>query len=327
MNPHGHRGRFGYQCVAGAYNVEARDIARDEPVFGLPLSNTFVYGTVRDVDGSLFLPMRRIKGGDGGHERLLLQSSLDADAIRVHPVSRRSARSTGTVRSWGDGDGAQLRSAPDVEGESFEVACTAETLSWHEGDTVALTGALVAPGLHWHLPDDARGMYYASRMFEVEGTILGREVRGFIAVDDLYMHGTIYVDDVLVGEQAELVWYTWATRYDDGTLDGGHFMYGHDRLGFALLTNERGEVTATTEIDGEVTLDSDGPWPEGITLRAGGDTWEFVPDPRGRMIDLMPIPNPQVEGRWRRVGDDRRPAHWFAWGEIAPGHGTSRRRA
>jgi hypothetical protein len=43
------------------------------------------------------------------------------------------------------------------------------------------------------------------------------------------------------------------------------------------------------------------------------------------MVDLMPIPNPQIEGRWRRVGDDRHPASWFAWGEIAPSHGTRRR--
>jgi aspartyl-tRNA(Asn)/glutamyl-tRNA(Gln) amidotransferase subunit A len=25
----------------------------------------------------------------------------------------------------------------------------------------------------------------------------------------------------------------------------------------------------------------------------------------------------------RRVGDTREPAHWFAWGEVAPGHGTT----
>jgi hypothetical protein len=41
------------------------------------------------------------------------------------------------------------------------------------------------------------------------------------------------------------------------------------------------------------------------------------------MVDLMPIPNPQIEGRWRRAGDTREPAHWFAWGEVAPGHGTT----
>ncbi len=320
----GPRGRFGLQCLVGGYDVEPHDFARDEPVLGLPLSNTFVYGSVRDGEGNLYSPMRRIRGGDGGSERFLLQTSLDSDAMHIHPVGRRSARSTGVLRQWGDGR-VRLASPPDAESEPFEVMATADSFSWREGSTVTLDGRFVGPGLHWHLPDDAKGMYYVARMFEVEGTVLGREVLGFIALDDLYMHGTVYVDDILVGEQAEIVWYTWATRYEDGTLNAGHFMYGHDRLGFALLTNERGEVTATTDIDGEVNLDGEGPWPDGITLRAGSDEWEFLPDPRGRMVDLMPIPNPQIEGRWRRVGDDRRPTHWFAWGEIAPSHGTRRR--
>ena len=68
-----------------------------------------------------------------------------------------------------------------------------------------------------------------------------------------------------------------------------------------------------------------GPWPARIDLTVDGRAWEFIPDARGRMVDLMPIPNPQIEGRWREVGDTREPAHWFAWGEIASGHGTSRR--
>ena len=32
---------------------------------------------------------------------------------------------------------------------------------------------------------------------------------------------------------------------------------------------------------------------------------ERDPDDLGRMTDLMPIPNPQIEGRWRRRGDTR----------------------
>jgi len=151
-------------------------------------------------------------------------------------------------------------------------------------------------------------------------------VRGFIPMDQLWMRGLIYVDDVLVGAKAEVTWYTWATRYVDGSFDGGHFLLGHGRLGFGLTYDERGAVTATTAVDGHVELDGDGPWPARIEVTAGGQAWEFLPDPHGRMVDLMPIPNPQIEGRWRRVGDDRQVDHWFAWGEIAPGHGTTPRR-
>ncbi len=73
-------------------------------------------------------------------------------------------------------------------------------------------------------------MYYVARMFEVEGSVLGREVQGFIALDDLYMHGTVYVDDILVGSRRRSPG-TPGQLAEDGTLDAGHFMYGHNRLG------------------------------------------------------------------------------------------------
>jgi hypothetical protein len=44
------------------------------------------------------------------------------------------------------------------------------------------------------------------------------------------------------------------------------------------------------------------------------------------MPDLGNIPNPQVDGRWRRVGDTREPDVWFAWGEAVPANGARPRR-
>jgi hypothetical protein len=94
-------------------------------------------------------------------------------------------------------------------------------------------------------------------------------------------------------------------------------------LGFAVVYDERGNVFSTTNVDGKVTLDATGSWPARIDLQADDQQWEFVPADRGRMVDLMPIPNPQIEGRWRRRGDERVTALWSAWGEIAPSHGTT----
>ncbi|HSW16654.1 MAG TPA: hypothetical protein VLJ86_05470, partial [Ramlibacter sp.] len=64
-----------------------------------------------------------------------------------------------------------------------------------------------------------------------------------------------------------------------------------------------------------------GVWPSRITIKAGRDSWEFLPDLRGRMPDMLGGAaqswTPQNEGRWRRVGDKRVPDAWFAWGEVA----------
>ena len=89
-------------------------------------------------------------------------------------------------------------------------------------------------------------------------------------------------------------------------------------FGFAILGNENGEVRYTYDVTGEVDFGSNGYWQEGITYSAFGEQWEFMPDPKGRLVGLGTLKNPQVDGRWRRVGDTREPDVWFAWGEAAP---------
>jgi hypothetical protein len=99
-------------------------------------------------------------------------------------------------------------------------------------------------------------------------------------------------------------------------------MLGNDRFGFAILTDEHGNVRITTDVDGEVFFDETNYWQTGARFMMGEAEYEFLPDPRGRMPDLGPIPNPQVDGRWRRVGDTREPDVWFAWGEAVPASGS-----
>jgi len=318
------RADFGWMCVSGALDMQPSDYAHVGELMGLPMSQTFFYGTVRDADGNIWNPMRRFTA-DGGPERLLLQTNRERASIGIHPAGRHAASCAGSQRLLA-GDEIRFSSAPDATGEPFHMRATAKDLTWVEHGLMELHGTAVPPGLHWHLPDREQGMYYISQIYEVEGHVAGHEVHGFIPMDQLWMRGTIYQDDIFVGRGAEIIWYTWATRYEDGTFDGGHFLVGHRNLGFAVRYDERGHVAATTNVDGRVTLDGDGPWPATIEVVADGEHWEFLPDDRGRMTDLMPIPNPQVEGRWRRRGDTRRPRHWSAWGEIAPSHGLERAR-
>ncbi len=201
---------------------------------------------------------------------------------------------------------------------------TPEDCSWFEDGAMDIRGRLVKPGMHWYLPGRDAGMYYVANIFEMQGTILGKKVRGMIGFDPIYMYegGEIYrTRDALVQEKLELVWYTWATRYKDGTIDFGHFTLGNDMFGFAVLGNEKGEVRYSYDVTGEVDFGANGYWQEGIRYCAFGENWEFMPDPKGRLVGLGTLKNPQVDGRWRRVGDTREPDVWFAWGEAAPGHG------
>jgi hypothetical protein len=324
------RGDFGWQAVASAFEPTLEDMASDRSYFGMPPEALYLWGTFRDDDGEIYTVMRRIPAGlpsdakDTRRRFFLLTTAGHDDGMHLHPAGRDSAPNDGFTRSLEEGR-VHWRSDPSAQGNPFHVTWTPEGCTWREETTMDIRGTLVKPGMHWYLPGRDAGMYYVANIFEMEGTILGKRVRGLIGFDPVYMYagGEVYkTKDALVQEELELVWYTWATRYKDGSIDFGHFTLGHDQFGFAILGDENGEVRFTYDVTGEVHFGEDGYWQERIDYSAFGAEWEFVADPKGRLVGLGELPNPQVDGRWRRVGDTREPDVWFAWGETAPGHGS-----
>lgn len=88
-------------------------------------------------------------------------------------------------------------------------------------------------------------------------------------------------EDPLAGHHPHVIWYTWGTRYKDGSFEGGHFGAGHDRFGFALLTNDWQETLVTTNVEALVKPGADRNFPEAVYLRADDTLWEFLPGPKG----------------------------------------------
>lgn len=323
------RGDFGWQPIVSAFEPTLEDMLSDRSYFGMPPEALYLWGSFRDEAGELYTPMRRIPAGLPGAPKdtrrrfYLLSTEGHTDGLHMHPAGRESVPNDGYQKTL-EGGTIHWRSNPAVAGRPFHVTWTPDECSWFEEGAMDIRGRLVKPGMHWYLPGRDAGMYYVANIFEMEGTILGEKVRGMIGFDPIYMFegGEIYrTKDALVQEKLELVWYTWATRYTDGTIDFGHFTLGNDMFGFAILGDEKGEVRYSYDVTGEVDFGANGYWQESMRYAAFGEQWEFLPDPRGRLVGLGTLKNPQVDGRWRRVGDTRKPGVWFAWGEAAPGHG------
>ena len=279
--------------------------------------------------------MRKTRGGvsicaaTAGHQD---------DGMHMHPIGKHSVPNDGFTRTLED-DRIHWRSNPQQRGNPFHVTWTPDECSWKEEGAMDIKGKLVKPGMHWYLPGRDAGMYYVANIFEMEGTILGKKVRGMIGFDPIHMYegGEIYkTKDALVQEKLELVWYTWATRYKDGTIDAGHFTLGNDMFGFAILTNEKGEVRYTYDVTGEVDFGKNGYWQEGIKYSAFGEQWEFIPgserpfDRPGRAEEPASRWPLAACGRYARarcvVRMGRGGAEsWQPSGQSTAGHGSARR--
>lgn len=321
------RGNFGGKAVVGPHQSSAAAMIDERAYFGLPRERTFFYGNLRDADGNLYEVVRGVSGkGFGGLNTLFVQSSAGKDTLHVIPaLGAAAATSEGAVAALQGGD-AVWRSAPGAKGKPFRFSMSADggTATWFEQDVLDVTGTLMGPGLQWHVPDPDGSEFYVSQIYEMRGTILGKAVRGILALDQSYLPQGMLMysgqDPLFRPDSHHRCWYTWATRYTDGSFDAGHFVLGTDRIGFALLTDEKGNLTLSTDVSGKVHLMANDIWPERIDLSAEGVEWEFVPDPKGRMPDLLggniQSVTPQNEGLWRRKGERRTPAVWFAWGEV-----------
>src|SRR4051812_26995684 len=193
------RGDFGWQPLASAFEPTIEDMLSSRSYFGMTPEALYLWGTFRDEDGELYCPMRRIPAGLAGdakdtRRRFYLCSTLGHDdGMHMHPAGRDSVPNDDFARTL-ENDRIHWRSNPSQKGNPFHVTWTPDDCSWLEEGAMDVRGKLVKPGMHWYLPGRDAGMYYVANIFEMEGTILGRKVRGMIGFDPIYMleGGEIY---------------------------------------------------------------------------------------------------------------------------------------
>ncbi len=326
------RGDFDGKALVGPFAPSAQSMDSSAPLYGMPPEALYLWGTLRDDEGDLHSIMRRIPhdGKPTSRRGLLVQSTTGGgETLRIHPCGKQAAAHVDPVRELVGDDAIEWRSNPAAQGAPFRARWANDTCEWIEEGTFELQGKLVGPGMQWYVPGVHGSMAYVATIYQLEGTILGRSCRGFIGFDQVHMYagGEVYRTlDPLIERGYEHLWYTWATRYTDGSIEAGHFMLGNDRFGFGIVTDENEQVLCTTDVDGEVDFDESGYWQTAARFALGAREYEFLADERGRMPDLGPIPNPQVDGRWQQVGETRQPEVWFAWGEAIPGNGRRPRR-
>lgn len=327
------RGDFAFQQLVGPQKVTGASLNGLRGFFGLALSKSMPFGSVRDADGTIFSFVRSVMAPTGTPNPtrfFYLSTEIDGRNIRLdRERMARQALTPTPVQSF-DREAVTWTSQPGEAGNPWTLTASGAALSWREEGLFDLRGPLLGTGMQWYLPGVDWGTFYASQLYDLAGTCQGRPVKGIVALDQVYMAegGAIHFQkDLIVNNNKHVLWWTFATVYKDGSFDAGSLMVGHDHLGYAILMDQTGRVRCTTDIEGSVTHKPGSHFAETVRVTVdGSEEWEFLPDPKGEMIDFVggfPI-TAQQEGRWRRVGDTREPDRWVAWGESDRRTGSAR---
>ena len=337
------RGDFAFQQLVGPFRSSGAAMHDLRGFFGLLLSKTMPFGCLRDADGAMYSVVRSVNSPTGtpNPTRFVYQSTrVDGKTLRMDkPRMAAQARTlmptralVGDTAVWTSlpGNAASDPPEPAEPGNAWRVEASGERLHWVEEGLFEIHGKAIGPGMQWYLPGIEWGTFYVSQLYDVAGICEGRAVKGIMAVEQSYMAEAGQVDAtkaLLVNNRKHVIRCTFANVYADGSIDAGTFLVDHESLGFAFLTNEKGEVRTTTAIEAQVKHKAGDHHVDTaqVTLE-GHEVWEFLPDPKGEMLDFLAgfPPTAQQEGRWRRLGDTRMPDRWFAWAESDRRNGSAR---
>lgn len=327
------RADFGYQVLAGPQLVSAETLNDTRGFFGLVMNKTMPFGCLRDDEGHIYAAVRSVMSPTGtpNPTTFFYQSTrLDDAHLRMdRPRMAAQAQTALPIQTLEDGR-CVWRSRPEDAGGAWRLSANGERMDWREEGLFEIGGRLLGQGMQWYLPGVDWGTFYTSQMYEVSGQCQGKPVRGVISIDQAYLAegGAIhYQKDLVVNNGMHVIWWNFATVYTDGSFDVGSIMVGHQNLGYAILQNEKGEIRTTTKIEGTARHKPGSYFAEEVrVVIEDNEEWEFLPDPKGEMVDFVggfPV-TAQQEGRWRRVGDTRTPSHWMAWGETDRRNGPTR---
>lgn len=327
------RGDFAFQQLVAPYKVTGEALNGTRGYFGLLLSKSMPFGSVRDDDGNIYSFVRSVMAPTGTPNPtkfFYLTTLVDGRSLRMDHARMAERGVTPMPAQSFDGEAVTWRNQPGDAGAPWEITASGDRMTWREDDLFELGGPLLGSGMQWYLPGVDWGTFYVSQVYDLSGTLDGKKVKGIIALDQVYMAegGAIhYKKDLIVNNKKHVVWWTFATVYKDGSYDVGSILIGHDHLGYAILSDQSGVVRCTNDIEAEVVHKDGSYFAKSIRVVIdGAEEWEFLPDPKGEMVDFVggfPI-TAQQEGRWRRVGDDREPDRWGAWGESDRRNGTAR---
>lgn len=324
-------GDFGQQTVVGLVEVNPEDTIRPYDRWGINLENHYLYASVftenRDRDivvrtipaAGLLLPSNFNRWHNRGEAQMVYD--LEATDESYQSISRKME------------NGAAVIEGKKSSGDDFYMRQSADELIWKEPN-ISLRGEIVGPGNAFYGPllvwDTWRGLgcAYHSLGYVVEGEVFGEKVKGFIYLDCYYMPpGMEFPRNPIMTSTCQF-WHNIGILYENGDAEVGHIAAGKDGFGFFWLNDRNGNITCTNRVEAQFEYGDDGYVSRVVsTIDDGAQTWEFVPEPRDRILTAEQIAMEKAigkshrepsEGKPWRIGDTRVATHWTGFNDSWP---------
>lgn len=307
------RGDFNGQVVFGFFEPTIESCLPATPWFGMRVDIYSINTVLTDEDGKLWYILRfhdhayspafRLRtNGYGGN---LYSEYAGVERGYIGPVRHRV-----------EGDAHIMESVLPIPGkEPYRITRRVDTLEWDEGELFSLRGVGSGEAMSYVAPNEKGGWAWVSNIYRLEGTLMGKKVRGFCEWGVGFAgQGTSYMEHYAA---AVLHWHFVCNQYTDGTYDLCHIGFMRNETRFVMIANEKGPILASRDLKLEVELDEGGNlsrYPKEINLELGGEKW------RWRHADDSQVKHPPVistasrEGYAQRVGDTRKLD--FGWGWL-----------
>jgi hypothetical protein len=293
---------FGGACLIGECAFDAQLVLPSTSYLGLPKAGSYVYGSWRDPDGNLLRAIRGVSA-DSSTLRFLLASQRGGQ-LEHHETAARDLW-TGAATVARAGESASIRSVGADPRVAFEFLHEADGCSWTDGRFLAVTGRSLGPAVQWFNTWEGGACLAVTGKYRTSGTCLGRPVEGFVGHEIHFFPAEANWFESPYGRGREICWQQVANEYDDGSVVQATFASGTDGWGFAMVHDETGAFSCSTEVGVEATVAPDG-YPERVRYEFLDQTWTWRIDPQGRRPTLLPgSPLIGADGTCRRDGDER----------------------
>jgi hypothetical protein len=315
-------GDLGYTTAVNAYRSTLEMHRPNARPFGLTEQAHYLYGGWYDSRGAMQVVERKFIGPLTGGCWWMAQDGKDGEfALSPHAVN--TARGE-IKRLFSDSEhhfhGPSLLGGAGGSGEHvLDYRLTEDTLTWHEGEAMQLTGTLVGPGVQIAVLDGHEPFVYLSQLYRARGRALDEDVEAFLWLDRAYWpHGTEWKEFAIYARK-QISWTVFANEFTNGDIEWGQVAMGTDGFNFVAVVDADGPVAMESMTGAGVDSDPDD-WAQRLGYRCSdGRTWIFELGVGGHLT-------PFAKARWSgyrpgaglttRHGETRELKFGFSWGEF-----------